>query len=272
MRKNRLSITLFLLGLFIFFYPYISRAINNINASKIVYNYSQQVTDISKEEKELILNELDSYNEGIGSKEYLDLSDINSVNMKDDIFAAITIPKLKLELPIYLGTSEKNLSKGVSQIIGTSLPLGGGNTHCVLAAHSGYINNEWFSNIRKLQVGDIFYVTNINEDIFYRIYDKKTIEPYDTSNLKIVKDKDLLTLLTCDRPGIKNNKRIIVMGERIKDKDEINEYLNKLSKGKVVLEKDLLKEKEFIKKASIEKMFTFIFIGLMILLFLKVLF
>lgn len=126
----------------------------------------------------------------------------------------IEIPKINERLPIYAGTSEDVLQKGVGQLEGTSLPTGGIGTHTVLTGHSGLPNAKIFTDLNKLRVGDVFFVNNIKERLAYKVDRKVVVLPTEFKDLLIDKDEDYVTLLTCT-PLMVNTHRLLVRGHRI---------------------------------------------------------
>ena len=132
----------------------------------------------------------------------------------DGIMGYIQIPKIGVELPIYHGTAEETLDKGVGHLLGTSLPIGGIGTHCVLTGHSGLAGTCMFSDLDQLKVGDVFYVRVLDETHAYMILDINTVLPEDTSKLEIDLQRESVTLVTCTPFGV-NTHRLLVRGERI---------------------------------------------------------
>ncbi len=126
----------------------------------------------------------------------------------------IHIPKILLKAPIYAGTSEPVLQKGVGHLEGTTLPVGGNNTHAVLTAHRGLPAARLFTDLDKLAIGDRFYIKNIRETMAYQVDEIKVIEPDDYTPLTVVPGHDYVTLLTCT-PYMINSHRLIVRGHRI---------------------------------------------------------
>jgi len=133
---------------------------------------------------------------------------------KEDMFGAIIIPKLGLELPIFTGSTDANLERGIAHMEGTSLPVGGESTHSVLAGHNGAVTNEWFTNIDQLTEGDLFYIRTLEQLLTYKVISSKVISPGAVSELYIQEGRDLVTLLTCTPNG---SMRLIVTGERVLD-------------------------------------------------------
>lgn len=128
----------------------------------------------------------------------------------------VHIPNISLSLPIYAGTNERILQKGVGHLEGSSLPIGGKNTHSVLTAHRGLPQARLFTDLDKLKVKDIFSVATISGDIYYEVDQIITISPSETDTVKIEPGKDYLTLLTCT-PYMINSHRLLVRGKRITD-------------------------------------------------------
>ena len=139
----------------------------------------------------------------------------------------ITIDKIKVELPIYHGTSNKVLSKGVGHIEGTSLPIGGLGTHSVLSAHRGLPASKLFTDLDKMEIGDIFYIHILDEVLVYKVDDVLIVKADEVSDIELDGDYDYVTLLTCTPYAI-NTHRLLVTGKRIEYSGEL-EY----SKGSI---------------------------------------
>ncbi len=137
----------------------------------------------------------------------------------DGVMAYLTIPAIKLYLPIYHGTSDTVLSKAIGHLQGSSLPVGGESTHVVLAGHTGLTNAEIFDNIDELEVGDYFIITVLGEDLAYEVTSIEIVLPEETDSLLIQEGEDLVTLVTCTPYGI-NSHRLLVHAERTEIPDE----------------------------------------------------
>lgn len=136
------------------------------------------------------------------------------------------IPSINVALPIFAGTSERVLQKGVAHLEGTSLPIGGKNTHAVLTAHRGLPEARLFTDLDQMEIGDVFSVETIAGSLYYEVDEISVIEPTDTEAVMIVPNKDYITLLTCT-PYMINSHRLIVRGVRIPaPADEIIEEVN----------------------------------------------
>jgi sortase A len=124
-----------------------------------------------------------------------------------------------IALPIYHGTSDPVISKGVGHMYGTSLPIGGPSTRSVLTAHSGLPNAKLFTPLHQAEVGDTFWISVLGEDHHYQVRAIETVEPGDTESFKIIEGEDWVTLFTCTPIGI-NSHRLLVHAQRIADPGE----------------------------------------------------
>lgn len=227
MRKNKWILLLFILGLLIIVYPHIAQFINNqLQKSQVnqFKNEAQLLTPqfiFEKLEAARKCNEAifkneeglhDPFTDGYNRDDYEGCKD---APMDGNHFASIEIPKLSLEIPIYLGASENELSKGIGQVEGSSLPVGGLSTHTVLAGHRGMGTKAMFRQLDLIQPGDTFYIYTLEEKLQYEVFDVEVILPHETENLGINEGKDLASLITC-HPYRANSHRLVVHGERVK--------------------------------------------------------
>jgi len=143
-------------------------------------------------------------------EEYAQLLDLTGTGT----MAYVHIPKLAVSLPIYHGTEEETLDRGVGHLIGSSLPIGGGSTHAILTGHSGLASQKMFSDLDKLEIGDTFYLEVLNEILAYEVDQINTVLPHDTAYLGLEEGKDLCTLVTCTPFGV-NTHRLLIRGHRI---------------------------------------------------------
>ena len=130
------------------------------------------------------------------------------------LMARVRIPSIRVDLPVYHGTSDEVLLKGIGHLEGTSLPVGGKGTRTVLTAHRGLAKAEMFTNLDKLKVGDTFSIEVFDEILTYKVFDIAVIEPENTRSLHATAGADQATLVTCTPLGI-NSHRILVTGQRI---------------------------------------------------------
>lgn len=152
------------------------------------------------------------------SENYLKLAADNYDNLLnicgDGIMGYVEIPKIDVNLPIYHGTGDESLDRGVGHLLGSSLPIGGETSHTVLTAHSGLAGQRLFSDLDKLECGDTFYIHTLDETMAYMVVEINTVLPEDTSKLSIQRGNELCTLVTCTPYGV-NTHRLLVRGVRI---------------------------------------------------------
>ncbi len=245
-KKSRLPyIILFLIGLGIMLYPVISRLHYRIISSEAITSFESGKEQLSPEEIDRRMRLAFAYNEALNGKaqamqdpykkEYYQKGLAEYARMLEvhEQIGHVSIPKLVIDLPIYAGTSETVLRKGVGHLEGTSLPIGGNNTHTVLTAHRGLPEAKLFTDLDKLAIGDRFYITNIKETIAYQVDQIKTVEPSDFSELTIKPGHDYATLLTCT-PYMINSHRLLVRGHRIDYVPAVAEKELKENKASVI--------------------------------------
>lgn len=204
-------ITLIALGFLL--YPSFSNYINNKFAVSTISDYTEKINNVKDEEVDDLIKNINKYNydlfNGTAENELPDCLNIH----EGDVLGYIEIPSINIKLPIYYGTSVDILKKGVGVLDGTSLPVGGENTHSVLSAHTGLANQKLFTDIDKLKDGDVFYLHILKKDLAYKVNQIKVVHPDEIDELKISDEKDYVTLLTCYPYGI-NTERLLVRGER----------------------------------------------------------
>ena len=211
-------------------YPTFSSYLNEKNGSKVVSYYDEESVKLSKAEKEQMLEDARAYNkEMLGNIDLIDPFSQEDVEIDaryegllnvdgSGMMGYIRIPKINVELPIYHGTSETVLQAGVGHFWGTSLPVGGESTHTVLTGHRGLPTKTLFTNMDKLEVGDIFYIKVLDETLAYQIDQILTVLPQETDSLSIEPGKDYATLVTCTPYGV-NSHRLLVKAKRVEYED-----------------------------------------------------
>ena len=234
MKKRKTTIIMvlfFFIGLLVLLYPSISNFYNEKHQSKAIVNYEDLLLNYHEEDYRKMIEDANEYNNKLKElKNPLTTSNTvgnyqNILNVNNDgMMGYLTIEKIKIELPIYHGTEEKVLSKAVGHIEGSSFPVGGKGTHSVLSAHRGLPSSKLFTDLDKLEIGDTFTITILNQVITYEIDKIVTVKPTDTSNLTIDKNEDYVTLLTCTPYGI-NTHRLLVRGKRIDNIVEKKTYI-----------------------------------------------
>lgn len=217
----------FLIALGITLYPMISTWYNERHQAEVHIHYQEKVEQVDNtkliEAKELAV----AYNQTIlpgaqdedsFSKEALLSASENYGSLLnlagDGIMGYVEIPTIGVTLPIYHGTNNSTLERGVGHLLGSSLPVGGESTHSVLTAHSGMASQKMFSDLDRLKEGDIFFLDVLGEKLAYQVDQIKTVLPYDTTFLQTEIGNDLCTLVTCTPFGV-NTHRLLVRGTRI---------------------------------------------------------
>ncbi|MBS5734655.1 MAG: class C sortase [Clostridiales bacterium] len=222
------SVLILLAGAGIMLYPIISNSLYEKRQNELTEYYEQTMNELPKEEQKQHLDECNAYNQSLRSGGVV-LTDpfdesqmdpnthpyVDLLNMQGDgSMGILEIPKIKVKLMIYHGTSENVLQKGVGHLEGTSLPVGGSGTHVSLSAHSGLPDKELFTNLDQLVEGDIFYLYVLGETLAYEVNQIHTVLPNETNDLLIDSMQDYVTLITCTPYGI-NSHRLLVRGTRI---------------------------------------------------------
>lgn len=229
LKKNWVNLILILglvVGIGLLAYPSIANYWNSFHQTRAIMVYSENISGMDKEDYEKILNEAREYNEDLGrSGIKWTMSDedkaIYNEKLKADdsgIMGFISIPKVHIKLPIYHGTDEAVLQVAIGHIEGTSLPVGGEGTHCIVSGHRGLPSARLFTDIDRLKEGDTWTITVLNEMLTYEVDTIRIVEPKDLSALKIEEGKDLCTLVTCTPYGV-NTHRLLVMGHRVPNAD-----------------------------------------------------
>ena len=226
MKKNKIGILLVLMlfvGVCGLLYPSVSQYWNSKTQTRAVENYREILNSLQQEDYDAFFEEAENYNAKLNElnfpltdyhrlKGYNDILDVSGTG----IMGYVSIPKLGVELPLYHGISAEVLNVACGHLEGTSLPVGGENTHCVLSAHRGLPHAKLFTELDKMEVGDTFTITVLNRTVTYQIDQIKVVLPNETNDVQIVAGKDLCTLLTCTPYGI-NSHRLLVRGTRIEN-------------------------------------------------------
>lgn len=219
------TVLLFLAALCLTLYPLISNYVNQKYASQIHTAYQEvmeQVDDSDLLKAKELANEYnralvpgatDAYSqEGLQAASADYGSQLNLAG--NGIMGYVEIPKISVNLPIYHGTENDSLERGIGHLLGSSLPIGGESTHSILSGHSGMATQKMFTDLEQLIIGDVFYLHVLDETLAYQVVEINTVLPYDTSLLGIAPGEDLCTLVTCTPYGV-NTHRLLVRGSRI---------------------------------------------------------
>ena len=231
-KKSGLSSTIlllavFLIGLCVMLYPTVSDFWNEKRQSQAIMNYDDLLVDLTPEDFSEYFEKAEEYNRKLKLISYpflgypeLDDEYYSALDVNDDgMMGYITIEKIKVQLPIYHGTSDKVLNCAVGHLEGSTLPIGGESTHCVLSAHRGLPSAKLFTNLDELAVGDVFTITILDKMFTYQVDQVKVVLPDETDELNVVNGEDYCTLVTCSPYGI-NTHRMLVRGTRIENIEE----------------------------------------------------
>lgn len=212
---------LFTFGLALLLYPPLSNYWNSKKQTRAIFDYESNLSNQSSEAFLAEFAKADRYNKELSAlgfpliehEKVADYDNILNIN-GNGMMGYITIEKLDLNLPIYHGTSDSVLSMAVGHLKGSSLPVGGKETHSILTAHRGLPTSKLFTNLDRLEKDDIFSINLLDRVLFYRVDQILIVEPRDINAILIEENKDYCTLLTCTPYGI-NTKRLLVRGSRI---------------------------------------------------------
>lgn len=230
-RKTNLSTIILVLiliaGLSLLLYPSFSDYWNSFHQSQAISSYAENVADLDGEKYEAIWSAAEEYNRSLlerdnaftlteeKKEDYEKQLDVTGLG----IMGYIEIPKIDCTLPIYHGTEESALQIAVGHIEWSSLPVGGESSHCVLSGHRGLPSARLFTDLDKLQEGDVFTLRVLDEILTYEVDQILIVEPQETGDLQIIEGEDLCTLVTCTPYGI-NTHRLLVRGHRIENLEE----------------------------------------------------
>ena len=225
MKRTLLIILVALVGIGLFAYPIISDYLFSLKTETAVQEYNETINQTAEDEIERIWQEAVFYNENLEGnpvhdpflensgmalpENYKRVLDFNATGS----MGYITIPKIDVKLSIFHGTSDKVLQEGVGHMEGSSLPVGGIGSHCVLTGHTGEAHAKLFTDIRNLKSGDMFYLHILDRTLAYQVDQIKVVLPGDTSDLRRNTDNDYCTLITCTPYGV-NSHRLLVRGVR----------------------------------------------------------
>lgn len=222
------------MGMCLCTYPIIRSYVEANEQKNIIGTYEQIV---AKEEKlEQVFQDAKTYNEMLNQSKGALVGDLNHTILSDEsyrkqlkfnengIMGAIEIPKIHVDLPIWHGTEEDVISNGAGHLQGSSLPIGGESTRCVLTSHRGLPSAKLFTRLDELKKGDLFYLHVCGEVFAYQVSTIEIIEPDELEKLNIIAGKDIVSLVTCTPYGI-NTQRLVVNGERVEYSEKVYEKI-----------------------------------------------
>lgn len=226
---NLVICIIFLAGLSLLLYPFVANQWNNYRQKQLISGYEQVVSE--KEATEGIdydaeRKKAEDYNEALlpcvlpdsfalAESSGVDPVYMNTLNIAgDEMMGSVEIPKINIKIPIYHTTEEEVLNKGAGHLEGSSLPVGGANTHAVISAHRGLPSASLFTDLDQMKVGDHFLLHVLDETLCYEVDKISVVKPEDTTALAVEDGQDLVTLLTCTPYGV-NTERLLVRGHRV---------------------------------------------------------
>ena len=224
-KKNLLTVLMacgMLAGVFLLLYPSVSNYWNSFHQTRAISEYSEAVSTMDKDEQKEIIESARAYNEKLAETGILwnmteaQRAEYNKELSIDgsEVMAVVSIPKFHIRCPIYHGTDETVLQIAVGHIEGSSLPVGGKDTHTIISGHRGLPSARLFTDIDKTKEGDTWTINVLNETLTYECDQIRIVLPDDLSGLRIEEGRDLCTLVTCTPYGI-NTHRLLVRGHRI---------------------------------------------------------
>ena len=233
MRKHITTVIvciMFTAGLSLLLYPFMANQWNNYRQSQLLTTYEEAVTEMvetGRVDYEAEWAQAQNYNEDLipyilpdsfSTAEYPQEGDakyLSCLNLTGDgMMGYIQIPKISVKIPIYHTTSDEVLQKAAGHLAGSSLPVGGAGTHAVISAHRGLPSAALFTDLDKLQEGDTFYLSVLDDTLCYEVDLITVVDPTETEALAAQEGEDLVTLLTCPPYGV-NSHRLLVRGHRI---------------------------------------------------------
>lgn len=231
-RKNTIIIICFilviLLGAGAAAYPLIASINNEHTQSLVQTEYEEKLQQLDTSEIDAALAAAREYNKTISTVQIEDIDKLKAelppyedlLNLANNgIMGYIMIPAINIDLPIYHGTTGAAMEKGAGHMEGTSLPVGGVGTHAVISAHSGMASAKLFTDLDKLKLGDMFFITVCNQKLAYEVDNIAVVEPTDIDLIRIDTQQDYVTLLTCTPYGV-NTHRLLVRGHRVEMAEE----------------------------------------------------
>ena len=217
-------IAAFFIGALLLLYPTISDFWNSFHQSRAIASYAEQVADLDENAYDRLWEDARTYNKTLGDRmnrfvmaEEQKKAYAALLNIADNgVMGYIEIPKVRCNLPIYHGTDEAVLQVAIGHVPGSSLPVGGESTHCVLSGHRGLPSDKLFTNLDELETGDVFMLRVLDETLTYEVDQIRTVLPNELGDLAIVEGEDYCTLVTCTPYGI-NSHRLLVRGHRVEN-------------------------------------------------------
>lgn len=226
MVRKVIVLFIFITGLLVFTYPVVTNWINNEKHYRVISKHNDMLQQMSEEALASERKKAEKHNDSIDetsipvtdpfssndeTNEYTGYYDVLNIA---DTMGRIEIPSIRVNLPIYHGVSDDVLQQGIGHMSNSSFPIGGKGTHTALTGHRGLPSSKLFRDLDKVKEQDVFFIHTLGETLAYEVDSIKIVLPDETNWLAIEKDKDYVTLITCE-PYMINTHRLLVRGERI---------------------------------------------------------
>lgn len=267
-----LLLIFYIAGCAFIWYPVIEGTINHRQEEQAVQEFEkmrEQVISSSQEghpEEEAIIyrqlkEEMKAYNQRIYEDRQRGLVDAwsyeqSGISMEgysdQDVIGYLQIDKMGIRIPVYLGASKENMAKGATILGQTSMPIGGINTNCVIAAHRGYRGTPMFRDIELLEIGDRAILSNLWDTLIYEVYKIEVILPNQIDKIKIQEGNELLTLLTC-HPYSQNYQRYVVYLRRIDENSSSSTTPREDEKNQEETEENIVVKRDISSQETIRK-------------------
>lgn len=226
--KSRITtiilVIILIIGVSLLLYPSVSNYWNSLHQSQLMASYADAIVQIDNDQYTEIWNSAHAYNRFLAEEGNLWIMTDeqrddyrNQLAIPGGIISCIEIPRIHCELPVYHGTSDAVLQVAIGHMEGSSLPVGGSSTHCVVSGHRGLPSAQLFSRLDQMEVGDTFYLQTLDEILTYEVEQILIVLPHEMDYLEIQEGRDLCTLVTCTPYGV-NSHRLLVRGHRIETK------------------------------------------------------
>lgn len=251
MARRIICILVIIIALCAVAYPFVAEHINSKLQEEIVLKEQETIANTDEAVLSSALTAAEAYNKALlegkaaSEDEYKTLLDLSGTG----VMGYVEIPCINVKLAVYHGCGEEVLSKGVGHIYGTSLPVGGKGTHTFISGHTGMNNQKMFTDLEKLETGDLFYLSALGRRCVYRVSEIRVVDPYATDVIRAATaDEDKATLITCTPYGV-NSHRLIVTGTRVELTDEEQEQA--IEKEKDTTVKASAWEQQYVKAIAV---------------------
>lgn len=226
--KSKLStmilVIILIIGVSLLLYPSASNYWNSLHQSRLIASYADAIVHIDDNQYAALWDSARVYNQFLADEGNLWIMTDqqrddyrNQLKIPGGIISCIEIPRIHCQLPVYHGTSDAVLQVAIGHMEGSSLPVGGPSTHCVVSGHRGLPSAQLFSRLDQMEVGDVFYLQTLDEILTYEVEQILIVLPHEMEYLEIQEGRDLCTLVTCTPYGV-NSHRLLVRGHRIETK------------------------------------------------------